>query len=329
MTIMQIYLATYMGMCRGLRLILHRTNREVREPSGNDIYLFKNLVHNHQAHKHLLDLGVKAQLFNPDDIPDNSRVIVGPHSAPPSVLRMISERATLIDTSCKFVLKVLVVAKELSKEGYCVVFIGNSNHEEAEMIENAIPDSFILSSENDIDKLPSDKPLGLVSQSTQTLERYLKFAELIKASGRKVKIGMTVCQETHKRQSAVIDLAKRVNKMIVIGGNHSNNTIALTETARKYTTTWQVETADELNPDWFEFEDKVGITAGASTPDTIVDSIVNRLQEINLDVMSKDTSITSNKLRWNIVRMRTSISNIFFSMLEWVQHLRGRNPTDI
>jgi 4-hydroxy-3-methylbut-2-enyl diphosphate reductase len=327
---MEIYLAEHMGMCRGLRLILHRTNREITSPRKDDIYLFRELVHNNQAHEYLLELGVKAQLFDPDDIPNNTRVIVGPHSAPPSVLTQISQRATLVDTSCKFVLKVLEVARALSNEGYRVVFIGMANHEEAEMIQGALPGSLLVSTELDVDKLPRDEPLGLVSQSTQTLERFMKLARFIEASGRIVKIGMTVCQETQNRQISVTALAKQVNKMIVIGGKHSNNTLALTETAQKFVPTWQIETATELKNEWFEADDRVGITAGASTPDVIVNSVVKRLQEINLEISSQKKTrfaLDANKLRWLLIRIRTLFVNITLSLVEWIQHIRGRNPT--
>ncbi len=328
---MEIFLAEHMGMCKGLRLIMHRTNREITSTNKGDIYLFGELVHNVQAHEQLIKMGVKAQLFSPKDIPDKSRVIVGPHSAPPSILAQISERAKLVDTSCRYVLKVLEVARTLASEGYFIVFIGKSDHEEAEMIKKTIPESLVVSSESDISKLPYDKPLGLVSQSTQTYERYLELANAIEASGHVTKLGMTVCQETHQRQQAVVALAKTVDKMIVIGGRRSNNTIALANTSGRFVPTWHVETAAELQVDWFNKDDRVGVTAGASTPDTIVDKVVKRLGEIDLEKMiaaEKYGFVTgTNRLRWLVTRFRTFVLDRVLSMIEWLQHIRGRNPT--
>lgn len=326
---MEIFLAEHMGMCKGLRLIMHRTNREITSTNKGDIYLFGELVHNDQAHEQLIKMGVKAQLFSPKDISDNSRVIVGPHSAPPSILAQISERAKLVDTSCRYVLKVLEVARSLSSEGYCIVFIGKADHEEAVMIQNAIPGSLVVSVEADVFKLPRDRPLGLVSQSTQTYERYLQLAKVIEANGHITKIGMTVCQETHSRQQAVTALAKRVDKMIVIGGHRSNNTTALANTSQRFVPTWHIETAAELQMGWFDTRDRVGVTAGASTPDAIVDSVVKRLEEIGIEKMTEKHGLIlgTNKLRWLIIRLRTFLLDRILSMIEWIQHLRGRNPT--
>lgn len=329
---MEILLAEHMGMCKGLRLIIHRTKRELADAKDEAVYLYRELVHNDQAHEHLLDMGVKAQVFRPEDVPPNSRVIVGPHSAPPSVLVQLGARAKLADTSCVTVLKVLETAQSLFHEGYRVVFVGKADHEEAEMIRNAIPGSLLVSTEADIVTLPYGTPLGLVSQSTGTQERYLELARAIETSGHTTKVGMTVCQETHRRQEAVKALAQRVDKMIVIGGLRSSNSASLANTAKRCVPTWQIETAQELQTTWFQPQDRVGVTAGASTPDFVVAAIIERLQAIAAEITAHrwyDFALIVNTCRWQLARLRTFLLDRILATIEWIQYLRGRNPTDM
>lgn len=278
-------------------------------------------------------MGAKAQVFGIDEIPLGARVIVGPHSAPPTTLKKISKIANLADTSCKDVLKVLDVAKLFFKQGYRVVFVGVNDHEEAEMIKTSIPGAFIVSEELDIDHLPKNEVLGLVSQSTQTLENFTRLAKSIEDSGRRVVLGMTVCKETQLRQKAAKVLAQQVDKMVVVGDKNSHNTKELTTTCRKYVDTYQVETATELQAEWFGDTDKVGVSAGASTPDFVVDSVVKRLQEIaSAKVIlgrNKRYVLAMNKFRWETNQVRTLLLDRTLAFIEFIMHLLKRNPTGI
>ena len=295
---MEILLADTWGMCKGLRLIMHRTHQTLRQRSEEQVFIYRSLVHNEQAHKELFDMGVQGIVKNVQEIPLGATVIVGPHSASAIELKHLKDRAVLIDTSCRDVIRVLDAARQHHATGHCIVFVGLSNHEEAISILTEFPDTLIVSNESDVVKVPRDAPLALISQSTGTKELFDKIANLLKEDASNVTVDCTVCNETHVRQVAAAKLVEKCDTVIVVGGKKSHNTNELANTCRRAAKVHLIETADELQIDWFNHETVVGVTAGASTPDNIVAEVVQRLNEIATLLEGQQRHRLQNKLRW-------------------------------
>lgn len=277
---MKIIVTKPMGQCSGLRRILHRARHVIKTTTDQPVYIFRELVHNEHVNEELLNIGAKGVLYELDQISADSTIIVGPHSIPKALIKRFSAKARVVDTTCPTVRRVAKEAMSLSRQGYRVVFVGQRTHEEAEMVLDCVASAIVLTSENEIGLLPLDQDLGFVCQSTFSTDKYLALIAAVRATGRQVKEVMSVCTEVINRQKAAIALAKSVDKVIVVGGRHSNNTALLTLACKDLKPTWQVDTASEIHDEWFFPGETIGITAGASTPDWVVNDVLARLQTI-------------------------------------------------
>jgi len=312
---MEILLADEWGMCKGLRLIMHLTRQTLRRANDEQIYIYRSLVHNEQAHEALFDMGVRGIMKTVHDVPLGSTVIVGPHSASTLELEQLRNRATLVDTSCRDVIRVLDAARKHYSDGRRVVFVGLHSHEEAISILAEMPDTIIVSNESDVTKIPRDIPIALISQSTGTKELFNRVASTL---GEKtdVAVDCTVCNETHIRQIAATRLAKKCDVVVVIGGRKSHNTNELVNTCRRSAKVYLVETANELETDWFDNTTTVGVTAGASTPDNIVTEVVQRLNEISALFEGRRSPSWRNRSRWFYASVKTVVTDMLLLVFQ-------------
>jgi len=247
------------------------------------VYTLGPLIHNPQEVERLERLGVKT-ISRLSQIKTGT-LIVPSHGLPQFVLKKIEKkRLKLIDATCPFVKRAQLLAKRLHERGYHVVIVGQKSHPEViSLLSFANGEASVVETPRDVEKIKTDKRIGVISQTTQAVESFEKIVKRLKMKIKNPKIHNTICKETSQRQKEAKGLAKRANLMIVIGGKNSANTTRLYDICKKVTPAYHIESAEELRPGWFSKKRGVGITSGTSTPDWIIRSVVKSLLRSSSD----------------------------------------------
>jgi len=276
---MEILVAEKAGFCLGVERAINMVMSAVRE-SGSPIYTYGPLIHNPQVVSYLESLGVKVA-DNIDDIPDGSRVVIRSHGIGPGDRAALdSKPLEIIDATCMFVIKAQRMASELVHDGYKVIILGEKDHPEVKaLMEYANKEALIAST---LDELPTftDPPekLGVICQTTLNTEFFQKAIRRLKAQVPNLVVRNTICDATVKRQTAARDIADEVDAMVVIGGKQSSNTRKLTDICRdRGVDTYHIETPKELRKGWFLGRRRIGVTAGASTPDWMIEEVIRAI----------------------------------------------------
>jgi 4-hydroxy-3-methylbut-2-en-1-yl diphosphate reductase len=272
----EIKLAPNSGFCFGVKRAI-KLAREAAETNKNIVTLGP-IIHNPQLVERLRQKGVDS--IDDLDLIKDQTVIIRSHGVENNVLEKLKETgAEIIDATCPYVAKAQELAKQLSNEGYSVCIMGNASHPEVKAIKSYIEgEVFII--ENDTELPEKFFPrLGLISQTTKRLEDFQNVASKLLPKAKELRIVNTICSATSVRQQATMALALESDIMIVIGGFNSSNTKMLAKICHNIIETQHIETAVELQGHWFIGKHKIGLTAGASTPDWI---IVNVYNEINI-----------------------------------------------
>jgi (E)-4-hydroxy-3-methyl-but-2-enyl pyrophosphate reductase len=272
--------ATMMGHCYGVRKILALVDDVLKENVTNeDIYLCRPLVHNNQLTQRLIERGLKL-VFSVDTIPKGAITIVGPHSVNLDELRTLTENTRLIDTTCEKVKRVFTSALGLQDRCERVIFVGRRDHTEAKALQMAIPSLITVQDDRDVPER-IDGRAGAVSQSTLSHERFDEIVDKLRAAATDLEVVQTGCDEVEGILKASLELARHVDLMIVVGGYHSHNTKQLAEACLPLVPTKHIETAPEIDPKWITTETRaIGLTAGASTPDWVIDEVERRLKTV-------------------------------------------------
>lgn len=276
---MTIHLAQHYGMCFGVRDALRATHNAARQ---EPVTILGQLVHNPVVDAHLTTLGVRRGELDRLESATTQRVVITAHGASDEHrLRWQKAGYQITDTSCPLVKKAHHALANLVEEGYHPVVIGQRTHVEVRGLIGDFPKASVLLTADDVCCIPSCSKLGVISQTTQPLDHVLRIVEAIKQRHRhsEVRFVDTVCRPTKQRQTALEELTRVCDLIVVIGGRNSNNTRQLAEKARALGVhAQQVETPDDLCPDWFHGVSHVGVTAGTSTLDETVRSVLDRLQ---------------------------------------------------
>jgi len=255
--------------------------KENRKSTGaNGVYTLGPLIHNPQEVERLEELGIKT-ISDLSQI-ERGTLIVPSHGLPESVLRKMEKMGLgLIDATCPIVKRAQLLARRLSEKGYHVVIVGQKTHPEVvSLISFANGKASIVRTPRDVEKVRTNKKIGLISQTTQSVENFQKIVRRLGTKTKDYKIYDTICRETSERQNEARDLARKSDVMVVIGGKNSANTTVLYRICKKLTCAYHVESAEELTPDWFLKKEKVGITAGTSTPNWVIRNVVKSLRRI-------------------------------------------------
>lgn len=276
---MNIHLASHHGLCFGVRDALRATHAAaMREP----VTILGQLVHNPIVDAHLRTLGVKNGSL--DQAADTPGVIITAHGASDKQRQTWQQAGHQVtDTTCPLVRKAHHALRLLVDEGYHPVVIGQREHVEVRGLVGDFPHASVLLSEGEAADLPAHGRLGVISQTTQPLERVLQVVQSIKEKHPQSEVRFidTVCHPTKQRQTALEELCRQCELVIIIGGRNSNNTRQLTEKASRLgVTAYQVECPDDLRAEWFTDIREVGVTAGTSTLDETVAAVMQRLREI-------------------------------------------------
>jgi len=262
------------GVRRAIKLARHALNKGAR------VYSIGPIIHNPQVVDKLSAEGLKVM----KDLAavKGGKVMICSHGACPSILEAVGKkRFGMVDATCPNVLRSQKICSELKKDGYQVVIVGDKKHPEVRSLMGFSDDkAVVIGSEQEARRLKTNSKLGVVAQTTQSTGNFDKIASTFaKADRGELRIFNTICNDTIKRQRATMELAKRVDIMVVVGGKNSANTKRLFEICKKYgTKAHHVETKDQIKTNWFKRKNRVGIASGASTLDWIIEDVVKAVK---------------------------------------------------
>jgi 4-hydroxy-3-methylbut-2-enyl diphosphate reductase len=280
---MKIEKAEKLGLCFGVRRAIKLLKEAVNK--YGEIETLGPLAHNRLLVEELANIGIKP--INHLDQARGGVIAITTHGVSPVVLSKIKARHThIIDTTCPIVCKAQNTAKELAEAGFDVIIFGEAEHSEVKGLLGWTGDKGIAAlNVKQLDR--PGKPLsrvGIISQTTQTRSAFIEFTrQLTDVVGPKVeemRLINTLCKVTQSQQEAALKLARRNQLVIVIGGRHSANARHLVEVCSPLVETHLVETADEVDNSWLVGKHRIGITAGASTPDEAVEELIAKLRSL-------------------------------------------------
>ena len=277
---MQILLVSEGGFCFGVRRAM-KMAEDMLARHGHGVTLGP-LIHNKEAVAQLQSQGLRT-VESVEEIRPGEVVMLRTHGTGPGAICQLQERGvTLVDATCPFVARAQKEAARYQQEGYQVLVLGEPDHPEARGIaEHTGEAATIVESAADLAGLKLQKKIAVVCQTTQRLDNLQALVHDLLPLVNELCVANTICDATTKRQEASLQVARQVDLMIVIGGKHSANTTRLAQMcAETGTPTHHVETAAELQGEWLAGVAKVGVTAGASTPEWLIEEVVSRLQEL-------------------------------------------------
>ena len=276
----RVIIAEHAGACYGVERALSmalKAAQEARQP----VHTLGPLIHNPLVVADLKQRGV-----SPAATPADARtgtLVVRAHGVTPQVAAHARELGLdVIDATCPYVKRVHHAAEKLAREGYQVLVIGESGHPEVQGIMGHAGDhALVVSSEEEIDRLSLAKRVGIVVQTTQTIELLRRIVARLVGRVEELRVVNTICEATSERQNAARATAREADCMIVVGGRESGNTQRLAQICHEACSqTHHIEDADELDPAWFAGVETIGITAGASTPAEHIERVRVRIHEI-------------------------------------------------
>lgn len=279
---MEIKIAKNAGFCFGVKRAMQMASDELDDKSTK-VYSLGPLIHNKQAVSKYEKKGLKI-VEDINIIPSNERVIIRSHGVGEIIYKKAKDKSIkIIDTTCPFVKKIHEIVNEFYKKGFKIIIIGNKTHPEVIGINGWCDNcAIVIKNVEDIDNINFDKDAKycVVSQTTVDIDNYEKIITKLNTILEDTVMKNTICSATKERQLSAKSLAKEVECMIVIGGKHSSNTQKLVNICKDVTTTFAIETKDELDKDKLKDYKYIGITAGASTPDWIISEVIKFLEYI-------------------------------------------------
>lgn len=277
---MEIVLAKSAGFCFGVRRATQMAFEAAAE--HENICSLGPVIHSPQVVKSLAEQGVKV-VSNVEDLSPGS-VIIRSHGVTLEEMDKIhQDDLTIVDATCPFVKKAQEYAARLSEEGYTVVIVGEVEHPEVQGIVSYAGKALahVVADAQQASSLPRMKKVGLVAQTTQSYENLKDIMDVCLAKSQELRVYNTICDATSVRQNEAREIARQVDLMFVIGGHASANTSRLAGICRELQPqTWHIETAEEIRPEWFTAVNRVGVTAGASTPRWLIDEVLARITEL-------------------------------------------------
>lgn len=284
----EVKLAKSAGFCFGVKRAVDMVYEEAKK--GGRIYTYGPIIHNEEVVNDLEKKGVRV-INNEDELDDinNGTVIIRSHGVPKKIYdTMISKGLNVIDATCPFVKKIHNIVMEHSGPDDIIIITGNRNHPEVEGIRGwSNCTTYVVENEEEIDNLPyfSGKNVYIVAQTTFNYNKFKELVEIIKKKGYNSSAVNTICNATEERQTEAKSLALESDAMIVIGGKHSSNTQKLYQICKKECAgTLYIQTLDDLELNELTSVRSVGITAGASTPNNIIEEVWQACQKKILQI---------------------------------------------
>jgi (E)-4-hydroxy-3-methyl-but-2-enyl pyrophosphate reductase len=277
---LEVIVADNAGFCFGVKRAIKMANDTIdRDPS---VKALGPLIHNPQVVSsfHRRGLEVIADL---EQVQDDATVIIRSHGVGPEVKDRASTRGLkIVDTTCPFVTKAQQYAAKLVEENYRVVMIGDKNHPEViGVIAHTGGKAIVIDTVAEAEALKFIPRMGVVFQTTHAIGHVQEIVGALLKRGKEVRVFNTLCGATTSVQKTAVELAPQVEAMVIVGGRQSANTAQLSEVCRKVNPrVFQVESAEEIEEQWFAGMARIGVSAGASTPDEVIAEVVDRLTRI-------------------------------------------------
>ena len=274
---MEIRKASSYGFCFGVKRAI-----KLAEKNRGSITIGP-LIHNQKEIDRLdLDFNVKVE-NNINNVESKSSVIIRTHGIPKNDFNYFKNLdVNLIDATCPFVKKPQQICEEMSKQGYDIVIFGDREHPEVKGVVSYCSSNYqIVINKEEIKNINSNTKVAVISQTTKNVNEFLDIVNHLIEICHEVRVFNTICNATFENQKAAMALAKEVDIMIVVGGKQSSNTKQLLNISLKYCKdSYCVEDEKELKNEWFINKKICGITAGASTPDWIIENVENSINQI-------------------------------------------------
>lgn len=274
----KIITAKSAGFCFGVRRAIDLAEQIPVKKNG--IFTLGPIIHNPQEVQRLEKIGIKS-VADPFSVKKGT-IVLRTHGIPAGIReKLVAKELNLVDATCPFVKRAQDVVNKQAKDKCSIVIVGEKTHPEVvALVSYGNGKCHVLERREDIKKHRFEKDVRVVSQTTQTLENFNEIIEELEKKGYKVKAFNTICRATIDRQNAASRLAKKTDIMIVIGGKNSGNTRRLAEICGHFAKTYHIEIADEIKPLWLKNVKTVGLTAGASTPDWIIQKVKDKINSI-------------------------------------------------
>ena len=280
---MNIKISEKAGFCFGVKRAMGLAWRELCDEHDKQTYALGPLIHNKQAVEKYEERGL-ITVDDIEEIPSDVKMIIRSHGVSKSIYDRAEEKGLdVVDTTCPFVKKIHDIVKENYDNGKKIIWIGDKNHPEVIGINGWCKNTAITIKtieEAEVLELNNNERYCAVAQTTMNLEVYRKIVEILKTKANDIEFNNTICSSTKARQEAARELASEMDCMIVIGGKHSSNTQKLVGICKEVCPTFAIETRDDLDVEEIKKYENVGITAGASTPDWIIDDIIEYLKSL-------------------------------------------------
>lgn len=278
---MEIVLAESLGFCMGVKRVVDMAYRALDKANGLPVVTLGPLIHNTQEIARLTANGIA--VADEATLPEQGTVIIRAHGVAPQAYEELKARGLkIMDGTCPYVHYSQRKAVELQREGYKVVIIGDKHHPEITGILGFINnDAIVVKTLEEASALPQLDRIGVIAQTTISPKKFNAILDALRQRAAEVKVCETICDATEENQAAIRELSGDVDLLYVVGGRHSANSNKLVETAReKCPRSFLIETADEINPEDLSGVQRIGISAGASTPDWMIQRVIERLRDI-------------------------------------------------
>ena len=281
--ILEIVIAKTAGFCFGVSKAV-KILYELLDLTNKKIYTIGQIIHNDQVTNELNNKGVKI-VEDISDVESHSIVVIRAHGVEPKVYEIAKElEIDLFDATCPYVKKIHKLVNQKNREGYQIIIVGDKGHPEVIGINGWCDKSaYIINSEKDIANLEDiQKRICVVAQTTITNEKWEKINLYLKEKYKNILKFDTICTATIKRQDEALKIAKNVESMIIIGSENSSNTQKLFEISKKECkNTMKIKTVCDINLEDFKKIKKIGITAGASTPEWVIKEVIKKMNQLN------------------------------------------------
>ena len=297
---MQIILAKTAGFCFGVNRAVKLTYELLEQ--GRPVATLGPLIHNPQVVEDLESKGA-ITCDSVEDVPDGYEVVIRSHGVGQSVYdKILTRHLAYHDATCPFVTKIHKIAARAGAEGAMLLVAGDAKHPEVQGIVGHTTGKVevfanLAELEKLLPELAQQKSIFAVAQTTFNVQSWETCKEFLKNQCTNAKIFDTICNATWARQQEAEDLSQKCDHMVVIGGHHSSNTQKLLQVAARHTKAINVETADELDKDWLNGARIVGVTAGASTPSSIIEEVLNCMSEEIRDDMSFEEMLAASEAK--------------------------------
>ncbi|WP_295052123.1 4-hydroxy-3-methylbut-2-enyl diphosphate reductase [Sulfuricurvum sp.] len=275
---MKIVLAESYGFCFGVKRAI-----KIAEENRNSS-TYGPLIHNANEIDRLKNDFNVALSENLESFKAGDTAVIRTHGIPKQELSTLNERdVNVIDATCPYVTKPQQICEEMSALGYDIVIFGDESHPEIKGVKSyAIGNVFVVNSPSEIEGLRLREKVATVAQTTRKIEEYQQIIGKLMAKHKEVRVFNTICNATFDNQDAVRELAQQADVMIVIGGKNSSNTKQLHSIAKEYCRdSYHIESQNDLQSEWFLGKNFCGISAGASTPDWIIEDVITAIKKID------------------------------------------------